>query len=110
MMAQSSYCWWRHHFAAATGSPYMVPAAASAGPASPSARAAATVAKTAVLATLAILMVFMVLSFSRSAVAEWLRKGSDRDLLVISWNSWSDLPVEKQWSQGWLGSHAVDEV
>src|SRR5260370_42601719 len=94
MMAQSSYCWWCHHFAAAAGSPYMVPAAASAGPASPSARAAATVAKTAVLATLAILMVFMVLSFSRSALAGGLRKASDLDLLVFSGNSWIDLPVE----------------
>src|ERR1700730_427500 len=85
---QSSYFWWRHHRAAASGSPYVAPEAAPAGPATPNATAPATNAKVAVLAMFAIL-VFTVFLFSFRFVAVWLRKGSDVDLLVISKNPWS---------------------
>src|SRR5271166_1283167 len=91
MRTQSSYCWWRHHLAAAAGSPYMVPVAASAPLANPSARTPATAANVAVLAMAAILLNFMACPFlvplSRSGL---LRKGSGLVLSVISTNPWGD--------------------
>src|SRR6516164_592085 len=90
MSTQSSYFWWRHHLAAAAGSPYMVPEAAPTGPANPSATAPAAIAKVAVLAMVAMVFMWFVL-FSFRCVAGWLRKGSDVGLFVISKNSWSDL-------------------
>src|SRR5271166_2292671 len=60
MMTQSSNFWWRHHWAAAVGSPYMVPEAASAVPARPSAREPATAARVTVLANAEICVIFVI--------------------------------------------------
>src|ERR1700743_1617490 len=62
---QSSYFWWRHHWAAATGSPNMVPAAAPAGAANPSVIAPATAARVRILASLKLFIGLVLFSFRR---------------------------------------------
>src|SRR5947209_18521317 len=71
MRTQSSYFWWRHHWAAAAGSPYMVPDAASAGVADPKAMNPAAAAKATVLAVVANLVVFTGASSPCAARCGW---------------------------------------